>query len=199
METRIAEGGIDRERWIDRDRRCGADGVSSRSASTLPGALVSQPGSVDATLCVDRAAKIPARVLVDLGRGKPSPGAGLGAAILRPLAVGRAGDGGEIPIRAGTGAGVLQLPSALAPSVAHHQLGRRLVQTFAPLLKPLPWMSQRRAQRAGPRLLPAGSRIHASLRSFMNRSTLQLTFNRIAGQCRCFVPVDILLASGLNG
>src|SRR5579863_10238508 len=104
METRIAEGGIDRERWIDRDRRCGADGVSSGSASTLPGALVSQPGSADAALCVDRAAKIPAGVLVDLGRRERGAGARLGAAILRPLAVGRAADGGEIPIGAGRGA-----------------------------------------------------------------------------------------------
>src|ERR1700676_1205914 len=125
METRIAEGGIDRERWTDRDRGCGADGVSQGTASALPGALVSELGSADAALCVDGAAKIPAGVLVDLGRRKRNAGAGLGAAILRSLAVGRAGDGGEIPIRAARGAVVFQLPSAVAPSAAHHQLGRR--------------------------------------------------------------------------
>jgi hypothetical protein len=135
---------------------------------------------------------------VNLGRGKRNAGAGLGAAILRALAVGRAGDGGEIPIRAGRGAGVFQLPSALPPSAAHHQLGRRLVQTFAPLFEPFPWMSQRRAQRAGPRLLPAGTRIHASLRTFMNRSALQLTFNRNRGQCQCWCLSSIIM-SPLNG
>src|ERR1700687_6107293 len=101
-----------RERWTDRDHQCGADRVSNGTASALPGALVSELGSADATIHLVAATQDPAGVLVDLGRGKRNAGAGLGAAILRALAVGRAADGGEIPIRAGTGAGVFQLPSA---------------------------------------------------------------------------------------
>src|SRR5579863_8283592 len=183
METRVGDGGTDRERWTDRDRRCGADGVSRGSAAALSGALVSELGSADAAMGLVRAAQIPAGVLVDLGRGGPSAGTGLGAAILRSLAVGRARDGGEIPMRAGRSAVVFQLPSAVAPSSAHHQLGRRLVQTFAPLFEPLPRMPERRAQRAGSGLLPTRSRIDASMRILMSRSTLQLTFNRNGGQC----------------
>src|ERR1019366_7622064 len=126
--------------WTDRDRQCGPDGVSSGPASALLGALVPQLGSADATIRLVRATQVPAGVLVDLGRGERRAGAGLGAAILRALAVGRAGDSGEIPMRAGRGAGIFRLPGAVATSAAHDQSGRRLVQTLAPLLEPLPGM-----------------------------------------------------------
>jgi hypothetical protein len=121
-------------------RQCGADGVSRGPASTLPGALVPQLGSTDAAISVVPATQVPAGVLVDLGRGKPSAGAGLGATVSRALAVVGTGDGGEIPRRAGRRAGLLLFPGTLAPSVAYDQPGRRLVQTFAPLLEPLPRM-----------------------------------------------------------
>ena len=130
-------------------------------------------GSADATIGLVRAAQTPAGVLVGfLGRGKPSAGAGLGAAILRAPALGRAGDGRELPIRTGTGPGVLRLPSALATSPTHDQPGRRLVQTFAPLIRAAsPDAVKRRTQPAGSlgRLL-AGSRIDASMRNSISRS-----------------------------
>ena len=105
--------------------------MSSGPASVLPGALVSELGSPDATISVVPAAKIPAVVLVDMGRGAPSAGAEMVPAILRSLAVVRARDGGEILIRDGRGAGVFQLPSAwAATSAAHDELVRMLVQAL---------------------------------------------------------------------
>src|SRR6266699_288756 len=88
-----------------------------------------------------------------------------GAALRCALAVGRTGDGPEIPGGVGSGAGLLGLSGALATSATHHQLGRRLVQTPAALPEPFPRMPQRRAQRAGAGLLPARRRADASLRS----------------------------------
>ncbi len=78
-----------------------------------------------------------------------------------------------------------RIPGPVATLAAHDQHGRSLVQTFAPLFEPLPRMPQRRAQRAGFGLLLARRRIDASVRSFMNRSTPQLTFNGNAGQSPC--------------
>jgi len=46
------------------------------------------------------------------------------AAILCALAVGRTGDGGEIPIRVGRAAGVFRFPGAVEPPPAHDETGR---------------------------------------------------------------------------
>ena len=94
----------------------------------------------DAPIGLVPAAEILAGVLVDLGCGEASAGAGLGSAILCAVAVGRVRDGGEIPIRVGRCVGLLGLCGTVAASAAHDQPGRRLIQTFAPFLEPFPRM-----------------------------------------------------------
>src|SRR6266566_6621186 len=161
----IGIGRADRERWSRSHPQRGANGLSGGTAPAVPGALVSEPGRADSAISLVPAAEISPGVLVDLGCGERSPDTRLGAALRCALAVGRTGDGPEIPGGVGSGAGLLGLSGALATSATHHQLGRRLVQTPAALPEPFPRMPQRRAQRAGAGLLPARRRADASLRS----------------------------------
>src|SRR6266571_1739498 len=174
----IGIGRADRERWSRSHPQRGANGLSGGTAPAVPGALVSEPGRADSAISLVPAAEISPGVLVDLGCGERSPDTRLGAALRCALAVGRTGDGPEIPGGVGSGAGLLGLSGALATSATHHQLGRRLVQTPAALPEPFPRMPQRRAQRAGAGLLPARRRADASLRSSHDPENPQACFQQ---------------------
>ena len=191
--TRLWQRGLERVDLIVSDGAgAGARGAARcirERAAALPGALVPLAGRPDPGAGRRPPTQVSAGVLVDLGGGGGEPTAALGYSFCR------AGSSGHPPWWRNSNPSwntcwPSSLAGALATPAAHDQLGRRLVQTSAPLSEPLPRMPQRRAQRAGSGLLPARSRIDASMRSFMNRSTPQPTFNRKAGQCRAGCGLD---------
>jgi hypothetical protein len=141
--------------------------LSGGPAPAVFGPLVPPTRSADAPAGLVPAPQVSPGVLVDLGCRKRNASTGVGTQVLRALAVGSTGYGPEIPEGARSSARLLRLSRTLATSATHYQPGRRLVQTFAPLLESFPRMSERRAQRTGSRLLLTGGRTNAPLGSAM--------------------------------